>query len=258
MARALGLVVGVWMGLATALLLLSMAAPALTAAGLAEPADQDTSRQVWRAVAAISWLAILLALAVLLLGYGILLLRRRHIGELAMLDATERPLSLRPNESAWAGQLEALGFLRLGEAELRPRYDRPLHFWIFVGFDGLITADISRRWRRVAFSSSWEDGTALTTVNTPRPAVQVAHYRYQSAPDVWSAYQLHVQSALYFGIGHGQATLVRSMADHLAEERRQHALVTPEIMAHQRIRGHLLVLALISILVAGLVLLWPF
>jgi hypothetical protein len=258
MARILALVAGVWMGFVIALLLLSMATPALTAAGLAEPTDQDTSRQVWRVVATISWLVILVVLVAVLLAYAVMLLRRRHIGELAILDATDRPLPMRRNESAWAAQLEALGLHRLGEVELRPRFDRPLRFWIYASHDGLSVAEISRRWKRVSFSSGWGDGTTLTTVSTPRPAVQLAHYRYQSARDLWSAYQLHVQTAPYFGVGHGPATLVRSMADDLAEERRRQALITPEIMAHQRIRGHLAVSALISVLVAGIILLWPF
>ena len=258
MLKVVALVAGAWFAFVIVLVFLSMATPALTAAGLAEPADQGTSRQVWRAVAVITWLVSLVVLAAVLVAYGILLLRRRHIGELILVDATDHPLPMRRNEAAWAAQLETLGFLRLGEAELRPRFDRPLHFWIYAGYDGLITAEISRGWRRVGFSSSWEDGTALTTVTTRRPTFQVAHYRCQSAPDLWSACQLHVQTALNFGAGHGQATLIRSMADYLAEELREHALTTPEIMAHQRVRGHLVILACIAILVAWVILLWPF
>jgi hypothetical protein len=48
------------------------------------------------------------------------------------------------------------------------------------------------------------------------------------------------------------------MADYIAQERRQHQLVTPEIMAHQRWRGHVMTCAIIAVFAVALVTLRPF
>lgn len=220
--------------------------------------DGEAGGQFARIIRVGIWLIILAAFVVVAAFYGRLLLRRHYILEIEPVDATTDPLPMRPAEAAWAAQLETLGFRRLGELELRPRFDRPLRFWVYVNPDATIRASISRRWRRVSLDSSWDDATALTTTSAPRPTVVLPHYRYQCAADLQAAYLLHMQTVPNYGAGHGPATQIDSMIAYLAEEKRQHAVITPEIMAHQRWTGHVMVSALIVGLVVVLIVLWPF
>ncbi len=248
MSRASRVAISIPLGFLTA-------SPILWFIDLAAGGGRD---QFDQAVFGITWLLALASLLGVVLWYGLWLLRRRHLGELETIDATAEPLPMPPHEAASARQLEALGFHRIGETELRPRFDAPLRTWVYTNHDGSVRASITRRWKRVSFSSSWADGAALSTDSSPNRTVSTPHFRNQGVNGVEAALMLHMQTAPSYGAGHGPAVLIQSITEGVADVRRRQKLLTSEIMANQRIRAHLVIAISIAALLVELVILWPF
>ena len=220
--------------------------------------DPKTGAQLTRVIFACIWLGLLGFVIALVFGYGRLLLRRHYVMALEVRDATANALQMSPIEATWAAELEANGFHRLGETEIRPRFDKPGRFWIYVNQDATVRGSISRNWSRVSFYSTFADGASVATLSTPTRTVVVPHYLQQGANGLGAAYMLHAQTLSTYAPLHGRPVPISTMAEYIAEEHRQQQLAVPEIMAHQRWRGHLMMSVMIGILVVMLLILWPF
>jgi hypothetical protein len=103
----------------------------------------------------------------------------------------------------------------------------------------------------------WQDGFSLETASRKLPGISLPHYLQQGVSGVGEAHDLHRQSLASLAPGHGRPLEIRSIADLIAAERSDLAVVMPEMAAKDRL-PRLVILGIIALFAVTLIATRPF
>jgi len=93
--------------------------------------------------------------------------------------------------------LKALGFRRLGEAQVKSPFNPPITVWIFTHLETRIQAEVA--WKRVSFSTFFQEKTLIVTDYPNGEHIEIPNYQSHTiVTSVSHTYRYHLQQVNKF------------------------------------------------------------
>ena len=113
--------------------------------------------------------------------------------------------------------LKLLGFRRLGEAQIKSPFNPLVTVWVFTHLETQIQAEVA--WKRVAFSTYFQEKTLLVTDFPNGEHIEIPNYQSHTiTTSIDHAYKYHIKQIVKFSQKHSQPHPIRNMADYLKWE----------------------------------------
>jgi hypothetical protein len=110
--------------------------------------------------------------------------------------------------------LKALGFRRLGEAQVKSPFNPPITVWIFTHLETKIQAEAAGK--RVGFSTFFQEKTLLVTDYPNGEHIEIPNYQSHTiVTSVSHAYRYHLHQVDKFSRLFGEPHQIRNMTDYL-------------------------------------------
>jgi hypothetical protein len=110
--------------------------------------------------------------------------------------------------------LKAIGFRRLGEAQIKSPFKPPITVWVFFQTETHIQAEAA--WKRVGFSTYFQDKTLVVTDFPNGERIEMPNYQSHTImTSVADAYQYHLRQVTKFSQKYGDHHPIRSMSEYL-------------------------------------------
>ena len=113
--------------------------------------------------------------------------------------------------------LKAIGFRRLGEAQIKSPFKPPITVWVFFHLETQIQAEAA--WKRVGFSTYFRDKTLVVTDFPNGESIEIPNYQSHTImTSVADAYQYHLRQVTKFSQKYGDLHPIRNMSEYLRWE----------------------------------------
>lgn len=123
------------------------------------------------------------------------------------------PPATEPNIEA----LKALGFRRLGEAQIKSPFNPPVPVWVFTHLETQIQAEAA--WKRVAFSTYFQEKVLVVTDYPNGEHIEMPNYQSHTiVTNLDDAYRYHLLQIAKFSRKYGPPHPIRNMTDYLTWE----------------------------------------
>ena len=109
--------------------------------------------------------------------------------------------------------LKAIGFRRLGEAQIKSPFKPPITVWVFFHIETQIQAETA--WKRVGFSTYFRDKTLVVTDFPNGERIDMPNYQSHTIKtSVADAYEYHLRQVAKFGQKYGNPHPIRNMSEY--------------------------------------------
>jgi hypothetical protein len=133
------------------------------------------------------------------------------------VDVSQQLLPPPPAAQKNIETLGALGFRRLGEAQVKHPFRPPITVWVFVQLERRIPAEVAGR--RVEFATYFQEKTLLVTDFPNGEHIEIPSYQSHTiVTSLAKAYEYHVQQIAKFSRTYGSFHPIHSMTDYLRWE----------------------------------------